>query len=341
MKMTPKSYGHPLKGYTDFSKNYGDSLNNYSHFLKRFTRFSTGFDDSKSFDDLSKPSLVSGRRFSDAISRVFSTAPLGAAVLALFAVLSIAPSPAWTQTHSAPPAAASTSSDPTKSDAPKKDTQSEPEHKSFGGELAEQTREATGAEKEDNENLKHSSVVQVFARMTGLSVHHAHLTALWLNFAVVAIIIVWAARKFLPGMFRDRSQAIQQALQEARAASENANRRLADIESRLRQLDVEIAQMQSAAEREATAEDDRIEKAAEQDIKKIVRSAEQEIARAAKQARRELSNHTADLAIALARSQIHIDPNTDQVLVRTFASHLVSPDSSHNNNDDHGGKDVR
>jgi F-type H+-transporting ATPase subunit b len=266
-----------------------------------------------------------------------------AGMLALFAVLSLAPPVVWSQAQPAPPAAASVSSDATNSDGTKKDTQTEPEHKSFGGELAEQTREATGAEKEDNESLKHSSVVQLFARVTGMSVHHAHLTALWLNFAVVAVIIVWAARKFLPGMFRNRTEAIQQALQEARAASEDANRRLADIETRLRQLDVEIGQMQSAAEKEAGAEDDRIEKAAEEDIKKIVRSAEQEIASAAKQARRELSNHTADLAIALARSQIHVDPNTDQVLVRTFASHLVSPDSSQNNNshDDRGGKDGR
>ena len=284
---------------------------------------------------------ITPKGYGAAVGRVFSTAPLGAALLVLLATLSLAPSPAWSQTNSAPPASAS--SDATKSDAAKKDTQSEPEHKSFGGELAEQTREATGAEEEENVNLKHSSMVQFLARKTGMSVHHAHLTALWLNFAAVAIVIFWAARKFLPTMFRNRSQAIQQALQEARATSEDANHRLADIERRLSQLDTEIAQMQSVAEKEAVAEADRIEKAAEEDIKKIVRSGEQEIASAAKQARRELSNHTADLAIALARSQIHVDANTDQVLVRTFTSHLVSPGSSQNsnNNDDHGGKDGR
>jgi len=53
-------------------------------------------------------------------------------------------------------------------------------------------------------------------------------------------------------------------------------------------------------------------------------AAEQEIATAAKQARRELSAHTAGLAIALARQQINVDANTDQVLVRTFASKLAS-----------------
>ncbi len=95
-------------------------------------------------------------------------------------------------------------------------------------------------------------------------------------------------------MFRNRSASIQQALEEARAASQDANRRLADIENRLRQLDVEIGQMQAAAEKEADAEEVRIQKAAEDDIRKWSSAAEQEIAAAAKQARRELSTYTAE-----------------------------------------------
>jgi F-type H+-transporting ATPase subunit b len=134
-------------------------------------------------------------------------------------------------------------------------------------------------------------------------------------------------------MFRGRTASIQQALQEARAASQDANRRLGDIENRLRQLDVEIGRMQSAAEGEAAAEEARIQKAAEDDVRKVVQTAEQEIAAAAKQARRDLSNHTASLAIALASKQINVDFNTDQVLVRTFATKLAS------DNNKTGGKD--
>jgi F-type H+-transporting ATPase subunit b len=93
--------------------------------------------------------------------------------------------------------------------------------------------------------------------------------------------------------------------------------------------------MQATAETEATAEEVRIHKAAEEDMRKVVLAAEQEIAAAAKQARRELTTHTADLAIALARKQINVDSNTDQVLVRTFASKLAS------HKDDDGGKDGR
>ena len=202
---------------------------------------------------------------------------------------------------------------------------------SFGGELAKETRESTG-EEEEHADLKHASSVQWLGRKLGLNVHQAHMAALGFNFAVVAAVILWAGFKFLPGVFRNRTAGIQQALEEARAASQDANRRLADIENRLKQLGVEVGQMTANAEKEAAAEEARIQKAAEEDVRKVVLAAEQEIATAAKQARRELSAHTASLAIALATQQIKIDSNTDQVLVRSFASTLAS------DNDKSGGK---
>jgi F-type H+-transporting ATPase subunit b len=279
--------------------------------------------------------FVSGCRFSCAMKRLSFPFLLGAGALALLAILSAAPPPA----HAQPPSAAPASAEPPAAPAaaPKKeDKQAAPERKSFGRELAEQTREATG--EEENANLKYSGMVRLLGRTLGLNVHQAHLLALGVNFAIVFIFLVWAGRKFLPIVFRDRSAAIEQALAEARAASQDANRRLSDIENRLRQLDVEIGKMQATAEKEADAEEARIRKAAEDDIRKVVRSAEQEIATAAKQARHELTIHTAGLAIGLARKQIHVDANTDEVLVHTFASKLALDNSSHSND---GGKDGR
>jgi F-type H+-transporting ATPase subunit b len=254
---------------------------------------------------------------------------------ALLACLSVVSARAFAQEQSAAPSSRQTSAD-----SAEKDKQSAPKHKGAVGQLIEEQRESTGEQEEDNVNLTHAGPIRWLARKTGLSVHQAHLVALGLNFAIVVVVVFWAARKSLPAMFRNRSQSIQRALEEARAASQDANRRLTDIENRLRQLDVEIGQMQAAAEKEADAEEARILKAAEEDIRKVVLAAEQEIAAAAKQARRELTTHTAGLAIALARQQIHVDSNTDQILVRTFASKLAShpssPGSSLNND---GGKD--
>ncbi len=253
--------------------------------------------------------------------------------LALLAFSSAVPSRAfaYAQEQSASQPSQQTPAEPTKKEA----HQPAPDQKTISEDLAHETREAEGEDQEENANLKHAAPVRWLARKIGLSVHQAHLLALSLNFAIIVVIVFWAVRKFVPGMLRDRSASIQQALQEARTASQDANRRLADIENRLRQLDVEIGQMQAAAEKEAQAEDGRIQKAAEEDIRKVALAAEQEIAAAAKQARRELTTHTAGLAIALARKQINVDSNTDQVLVRTFASKLASR-SPH---DDDGGKD--
>src|SRR5208337_77278 len=191
-----------------------------------------------------------------------------------------------------------------------------------GRQLAHESKEAAGTEKDEMEEFKHSASVQAIHRLTGLSVQQSYWLCVILNFAVIAAVFIWAGRKYLPGMFRDRSAAIQKAMQEAQMASEEARRRLAEIESRLMKLDVEIGMMRDAAEKEGAAEEARIQATAEEDARKIVVAAEQEIAAAAKAARRQLTAYAADLAVGLARKQIHVDAGTDQALVRNFAGQL-------------------
>jgi len=207
---------------------------------------------------------------------------------------------------------------------------------SIGGELAKETRVAEGEEEEEHSDLKHSGMVQRLAKVTGMSVHGAHIFALIFNFVVIVALLMWAIRKTVPGIMRARNESIQRALEEARKASQEAGQRLTDIENRLRQMDVEIGRMQASAEKEAEAEETRIKKAAEDDLRKVVQSAEQEIVAAAKQIRRELAVHTADLALGLARKQINVDPNTDQVLVRNFAAKIAASPATRDN-----GKDGR
>jgi len=167
--------------------------------------------------------------------------------LALLAFLPVGPSRAYAQEPTAPPPSQQTSADPAK-----KDNESASKHKGAVGQLIEEKRESTGEEEEDNVNLTHAGPIRWLARKTGLSVHQAHLVVLSLNFAIVVVVVFWAARKYLPAIFRDRSQLIQQALEEARAASQDANRRLADIENRLRQLDVESDKCRPPRKRKLT-----------------------------------------------------------------------------------------
>ena len=201
-----------------------------------------------------------------------------------------------------------------------------------GRQLAHESREAAGEEKDEMEQFKHSSSVQLISRITGLNLQQSYWLSMALNFAVIAGVIIWAGRKYLPGVFRDRTAAIQKAMQEAQKASEEARRKLADIESRLMKLDVEIGMMRDAAEKEGAAEEARIQAAAQEDARKIVASAEQEIAAAAKAARRQLTAHAADLAVGLAQRQIRVDAATDQALVRDFAGQLGS--ASENSGED-------
>lgn len=191
-----------------------------------------------------------------------------------------------------------------------------------GRQLAHESNEAAGEGKDEMAEFKESASVRMIGRLTGLNLQQSYWLSLVLNFVVIAAVIVWAARKYLPGMFRDRSAAIQKAMQEAQKASQEAQRRLAEIESRLMKLDAEIGAMRDAAEKEAAVEEARIKAAAAEDARKIVVSAEQEIAAAAKAARRQLTAYAADLAVALARKQIHVDAATDQALVRNFAGQL-------------------
>ncbi len=177
---------------------------------------------------------------------------------------------------------------------------------------------------DDTAQFKHSASVRMISRATGLSLEGAYWLAVILNFAIVAGLIVWAAKKNLPAVFKNRTASIQKAIEEARRASEDANQRLANIESRLAKLGDEITQMRANSDKEAAAEEERIKNTAIDDARRIIESAEQEIATAAKAARRELTSYAADLAVTLASKQIQVDAPTDAVLLRRFTRELAN-----------------
>jgi F-type H+-transporting ATPase subunit b len=212
--------------------------------------------------------------------------------------------------------------------APKQENP-KPHHAGPGREMVNASNESVGREeskeeKDEMEEFKHSPSVAWISRKLHVSMQSAYWISFILNFAVIAAAIIWAGRKFLPGIFRDRTAAIQKAMQEAQKASAEARQKLAAIESRLQKLDVEIGMMRDTAEREGAAEEARIKAAAEEDARKIIASAEQEIAAAAKAARRQLTSYAADLAVGLAQKQIKVDAATDKALVSNFAGQLGS-----------------
>jgi len=186
----------------------------------------------------------------------------------------------------------------------------------------EGSNQASG--EDETAQFRHSGSVHLLARITGLSDDGAFWLAVLINFAIVVGLIAWLWRKNVPALFRNRTASIQKAIEEARRASEDANRRLSEIEARLGRLGDEIDQMRATAERDAAAEEERIKAAAEEEARRIGESAVQEIGAAAKSARRDLTAYAADLAVSLAAKQIRVDTPADQALVRLFAKQLSS-----------------
>jgi F-type H+-transporting ATPase subunit b len=208
---------------------------------------------------------------------------------------------------------------------PSQNSPSPPTSANATGREAQPAPAAEGKEaKETNETdaIRHSPPVRFVARITGLSLDQAYWLCVLINFAIVFVAVAWALRKNLPGIFKRRTDAIQQRIEEARKTSEEARRRLAEVEGRLARLDVEITEMRREAEENAGAQDKRIQVETEEESRRIVAAAEQEIAIAANAARRELKAYSAELAVGLAEKKIKIGKDTDQALVREFTSQL-------------------
>jgi F-type H+-transporting ATPase subunit b len=166
--------------------------------------------------------------------------------------------------------------------------------------------------------IRNAPAVRFIARHTGLKKNQAYWLCIGLNFAVIFLAIAGLLRKMLPGYFKGRTSTIQKGIEEARKMSEDARRRLADVEGRLSRLDADIATMQREADENAKAEEQRLLAAGEEERRRIVTSAEQEIEMAANAARRELKAYVADLAVQLAEKKIRVSNDTDEALVRAF-----------------------
>lgn len=186
----------------------------------------------------------------------------------------------------------------------------------------ENKTESKNEEASDTEAFRHSASVKALARITGLSLDQTFWVSVIINFILVAAILWVLLKKTLPVAFRNRGQAIQKRMDEARTASEEARRRLAEVEGRLSRLDVEIADMRRRAEEAAVADQKRILAEAEEERRRIIASTEQEIAAAANNARREMKSYAAKLAVDLAQKKIRVDNATDQTLVREFTAQV-------------------
>ncbi|HET9742797.1 MAG TPA: hypothetical protein VFQ00_08610 [Terriglobales bacterium] len=170
--------------------------------------------------------------------------------------------------------------------------------------------------------FKFSPAVQGIAHITGLSLVGAYWLCFSFNFAVVVVLIWLLLKANLPALFRGRTQDIQRGMEDARRSSDEAGKRLREVEARLARMSSEISEMQNHAELESKAEETRILASIEEEKKKILEAAQQEVGLASSVARRDLQKYAAELAIGIAEKGIRIDAAEDRSLVEDFAEQL-------------------
>jgi F-type H+-transporting ATPase subunit b len=119
----------------------------------------------------------------------------------------------------------------------------------------------------------------------------------WINFAIVAGALLWVCLKKAPGFFRGRAEAISSAITKAGSTKAAAEAQLREAETKLENLDKEVAELRAFAEREAAAEVERIRIATRTDLEKTAAAAKAEIEAAERAARLELKALAAKLAV--------------------------------------------
>jgi F-type H+-transporting ATPase subunit b len=146
----------------------------------------------------------------------------------------------------------------------------------------------------------------------------------WINFAIVAGLVVWVFGKLLPPVFRKKAEAISAAISNATNAKAAADAQLREAETRLANLQKEVVELRAFAERESAAEVARLRAATQSDAQKIAAAAKAEIEAAERAARLELKALAANLAVDGAETLLvkQLTPKEQESLISNFVKSL-------------------
>ena len=146
----------------------------------------------------------------------------------------------------------------------------------------------------------------------------------WINFAIVAGVIVWVFGKLLPPIFRTKADAIRSAISTATSAKAAADEQLREAETKLANLQKEVVELHAVAEREAAAEVARLRAVTMTDAQKIAAAAKAEIEAAERAARLELKALAANLAVDGAETLLakQLTPKAQESLISSFVKSL-------------------
>jgi F-type H+-transporting ATPase subunit b len=144
------------------------------------------------------------------------------------------------------------------------------------------------------------------------------------NFAILAGVIWWFARKPLAAHLATRGAQIRKDLVDAAEMRTTATARLAEIEAKLAALPAELEGLRRRGAEELDAERARIKAAAEIERDRLVDQARREIASQTRTARGQLRAHAASLAIDVAESRLRetLTPAEQSALVDSYAAQM-------------------
>ncbi len=146
----------------------------------------------------------------------------------------------------------------------------------------------------------------------------------WINFAIVAGVIAWVFGKKLPPLFRKKAEAISWAITNATNAKAAADAQLREAQTRLANLQKEVAELRVFAQKESVAEVERLRAATQTDAQKIAAAAKAEIEAAERAARLELKALAANLAVDGAETLLakQLTSQAQESLISNFVKSL-------------------
>jgi F-type H+-transporting ATPase subunit b len=146
----------------------------------------------------------------------------------------------------------------------------------------------------------------------------------FLNLALFTAAAIWVLRKKINEALLARRDAIQKEMLDAQAEREQALARVAEADSLLSRLEVEVKTIHEQARQEAQAERQRLAAATERELAKLNQQAQREMETAQKVSRKALRKHLAKRSVEFARQTIQsqMRPEDDTVLIKESIGEL-------------------
>jgi F0F1-type ATP synthase membrane subunit b/b' len=143
----------------------------------------------------------------------------------------------------------------------------------------------------------------------------------WLNFAIVFGGIGYLIAKHGRTFFHANAKAIAASIHEGTAAKEEADRQLREVQTKIAHFDQEVAELRVVAQRDSTAEAERLNVSRVAETEKIRAAARAELAATERVARQELRAIASTLAVQRAAAVVG-SRMSPEVRARLFQSFL-------------------